>query len=307
MAETPEHETTPAARPCASCAAPLADGQDWCLECGSAQPGRLGGRAGWRAALTVLALTTLLATGAVAAAYAALSSEARREAAAPAPPPAAPQVAQPPPQTAPPAETQAATPTVEAPESEPADAPEPEAPADDAAAATPAPAGDAGTGDTGAGATGDDPAAEDEPVAPEPIDLPAGAASTYDPYNRAAGQAGDPADALDGDAGTRWQVPVGSDGKVRIGLAVSLEEARTLSKVAFDVGTPGFTVEVYATRAAELPPDVLDARWEHVSDRRDVGTSEEVALKGRYRHVLLWITAMPADTIVRIPEVQVFG
>jgi hypothetical protein len=299
--------TTPE-RPCATCAAPLADGQDWCLECGSAQPGRLGGRAGWRAALTVLAATTLLATGAVAAAYAALSSEARREAAAPAPPPAAPQVAQPPPQTAPPAETQPATPTVKAPESEPADAPEPETPADDGApASAPAPTAGTGSGDTGAGATGGDTATEDVPAEPEPIDLPAGAASTYDPYNRAAGQAGDPADALDGDSGTRWQVPVGADGKVRIGLAVSLEEARTLSKVAFDVGTPGFTVEVYGTRAGELPPDVLDARWEHVADRRDVGTSEEVALDGRYRHVLLWVTAMPADTIVRIPEVQVFG
>jgi hypothetical protein len=44
-----------------------------------------------------------------------------------------------------------------------------------------------------------------------------------------------------------------------------------------------------------------------VTDRREVGTSEEVELDGRYRHLLLWVTAMPADTIVRIPEVQVFG
>ena len=35
-------------------------GQDWCLECGTAAPGRLGARPGWRAAFTVVGLTTVL-------------------------------------------------------------------------------------------------------------------------------------------------------------------------------------------------------------------------------------------------------
>ncbi|HEV2062137.1 MAG TPA: hypothetical protein VGR12_04725, partial [Solirubrobacteraceae bacterium] len=55
-------ETLPAApedasRLCANCAALLEDGQDWCLECGAAQPGRIGSRPGWRPALTVVLLT----------------------------------------------------------------------------------------------------------------------------------------------------------------------------------------------------------------------------------------------------------
>ena len=295
--EPPEAEVP--ARTCATCSAPLADGQDWCLECGSAQPGRLGGRAGWRAALIVLGVTVLLAGGAVAAAYAALSSEARREAAAPAPPPAAPQVAQPPVQTAPaPATTTPETPTVKAPTPKPT--PEPEAPPQpEAPAATPAPSA---TGDVAGGET---PA--DEPAEPAAIDLPADSATTYDPYKRAGTQAGDPADAVDGKPQTAWQVPVGADGKVRAGLAISLEKAQALSKLEFQAGTPGFTVEVYATRAAQLPPDVLDGRWEHVADRREVGPEEEIELDGKYRHVLLWVTSMPADTIVGIPEVQLFG
>ena len=159
-----------------------------------------------------------------------------------------------------------------------------------------------GSGDTGD--TGD--TAADEPAEPEAIDLPADAGSTYDPYERGRGEVGDPADALDGKADTAWQAPVGEQGDVRVGIAVSLEEAQTLSKVALTADTPGFTVEVYATRATKLPPDVLDARWEHVGDRADAGVTEEVELDGTYRHVLLWFTTQPADTIVRIPEIQLF-
>src|SRR5690349_20630931 len=95
-APAPEETQPVAARLCASCAVPLEAGQDWCLECGSAQPGRLGGRAGWRATLTVMAATTILALGAAAAAYAALSSDAQRDASAAAPPAAAPVVSTPP-------------------------------------------------------------------------------------------------------------------------------------------------------------------------------------------------------------------
>ena len=291
------------ARPCTTCGAGLAGAQDWCLECGSAQPGRIGGRPGWRAALTVLALTGVLATGAGAAAYAALSSEAQRQAAAPPPPAAAPQVAQVPPQTTPPATT-AQTPTVEAPDSEPADVPEPSG--DDAASAEDAPAlapSDDG-GDGGADAGG---GADDEPAEPVALDLPADAASTYDPYSRGNEQVGDPADALDGRRSTAWEAPVGPEGEVRIGLAVSLEEAQALSRLVLRADTPGFTVEVYGTRAAELPPDVLDARWKNLGSTRDAGLREKVVLDGRFRHVLLWFTAQPADTIVRIPEVQLFA
>ncbi|HWT92869.1 MAG TPA: hypothetical protein VN238_07720, partial [Solirubrobacteraceae bacterium] len=39
----------PAARACTNCGAGLTPEQDWCLECGTAQPGRIGGRPGWRA------------------------------------------------------------------------------------------------------------------------------------------------------------------------------------------------------------------------------------------------------------------
>ena len=47
--------------------------QHWCLTCGTAAPGSLGGRPGWRAASTVIALTLLLVLGAVGAGYAAMT------------------------------------------------------------------------------------------------------------------------------------------------------------------------------------------------------------------------------------------
>ena len=320
-AETPEPAPAVAAeRTCPSCGTGLQDGQDWCLECGSAQPGRLGARPGWRAALTVLAATMLLATGAVAAAYAALSSEATRTASAPPPPSATPTVAQPPSVPAPQAE--APTPTVKVPGGTSADAgassgkPVKPVPTDDtdndANVSGTAPGSVSGAGSTGSGDTGDTGSSGgttggDTSSEPEPLALKAGAASTYDPYNRGNGQTGDPDDVLDGKSTTAWQAPADANGDVKIGLAVSLEQARALEAVAFKADTPGFTVEVYGTRADRLPPDVLDGRWEHISDRKDVGIRERVPLDGKFKHVLLWITVQPADSKVAIPEVEVFG
>ncbi len=69
------------ARPCPTCGAALTDDQDWCHECGAAQPGRIGERPGWRAAATVAGLTLALVGGAGVASYAAITQD-------PAPPPA---------------------------------------------------------------------------------------------------------------------------------------------------------------------------------------------------------------------------
>ena len=302
------------ARTCATCSAGLVEGQDWCLECGSAQPGRLGGRPGWRAALTVLAVTALLVGGAGAAAYAALTTEAQRDATAAAPPAATPTVAAPPPVQAP-APTQAEeTPTVQAPESDPADVPAPsDSSDDDTPAVTPTPSdgtsgttGTSGSGTSGTG-TGGDTTSDDAAAEPVAIDLPAKAAKLYDPFGRAANAGSKPANAVDGKQSTAFELPVDpAEGTVRAGLLLSLDEAKTLGDLEFTAGTPGFTVEVYATRSKELPPDVLDSRWEHVGDRRDVGVEETVELGGTFRHVLLWITEQPADTKVALTEVQLY-
>jgi hypothetical protein len=321
--EAPQAEAP--ARACATCSAPLADGQDWCLECGSAQPGRLGGRPGWRAALTVLGITGILVGGAGAAAYAALSSDAQRDARAAAPPAATPQTQAPPVVQAPPptVETPPAedTPSVEAPDTEDPTVP---APSDDAGddafsdpgpapapapapAPTPAPSGSSGSSGSGTpGGTGSDTTTETAPAEPVAIELKRDAAALYDPFSRAADSPGKPAHAVDGKEDTAFELPVAPDGTVRAGLTVSLPKAQTLKHLVFTAGTPGFTVEIYATKHPKIPPDVLDARWEHVANRRDADVEEKVKLDGRYRHVLLWFTEQPADSKILIPEVQLF-
>jgi hypothetical protein len=297
--ETPQASATPPAaepydRLCGSCASPLTAGQGWCLECGTAQPGRLGGRPGWRAALAVLALTGVLASGAVAAAYAAMSSDARREAAAPPPPAAAPVVAPAPP--APPAPQ----PPVEEPKAE---VPKAEAPAPPPAppAPTPAPApAPAAPTDTG----GDGGAAEDADPEPVAIELESDAASTYDPFGRADESVTNADLAIDGKPKTAWRAPAASDGTVRMGLVVSLEKAQRIGSVRFRANTPGFTVETYAAKGAEIPPTITDEGWTHLEDQSDVGVEETLPVDGTFRHVLLWVTVQPADFRVGIPELE---
>jgi hypothetical protein len=63
---------------CANCGNPLAVGQDWCLDCGTAVRGRLGGGPGIGSSIGVVGLTLLLVLGAVAAAYAALNSDSNK-------------------------------------------------------------------------------------------------------------------------------------------------------------------------------------------------------------------------------------
>jgi hypothetical protein len=333
-------------RSCVHCGAGLAADQDWCLECGTAQPGRLGRRPGRRAVLTVLALTGVLAGGATAASYAALEHDATSEAVATAPATQPPAVAQAPPATAPadPATGTEVeeTPTIEAPESEPPSVPEPsDAPEDDTfddSFDDSFDDGGSGTGSTGSGSTGsgssgssgssasgsgsggsgssgsgggagdEDTGADDEPdrVA---LELPEDAASLYDPYARIADaetvKRRDPSRAIDGKERTAWELPA-PDGVVNAGLVISLDEPTRLGTLELEADIPGFTVEVYATRASKIPPDVLDKRWEHLTDRRDAGVTETLRLDGRYRHVLLWFTQQPADTKIAISEITLF-
>src|SRR3954451_9823913 len=145
-AQPPVEDAAPAVEPaperlCSECSAPLQPDQDWCLECGTAQPDRPGARPGWRTAAAVLATTGVLASGAVAAAYAGLSADAKKAAAPnaqaalpPQPPAAAPPAPATPPAATPPAAT---TPPPAAPKSTPPPAVKPPAPTPPASTAAP--------------------------------------------------------------------------------------------------------------------------------------------------------------------------
>jgi hypothetical protein len=303
----PAPEATP--RPCAQCGAALAPGQDWCLECGTAAPGRLGRRPGMRAAATVVGLTLALVAGAVTAGYAAINGDAGREVAKPPAPSAAP-IAQappstpvaPPPTTAAPAQPPA---TVKPPKTvtPPPAASHPAAPAP-ATPAPPAPAPSAPAHTT---------PATTAPAQPtlQPIDLGADAASLYDPYTRSTAN-GDPADAYDGDGTTAWKVTATGDGQdMQVGLVVDLSKKRSIKELDLRTSTPGFRVETYAADTAQLPPDILDTRWAHLHNRSSVAKKDSVALASdnhKYRYVLLWFTAPPKQgPTVKINELKILG
>src|SRR4051794_35098235 len=331
--ETPA-EAQPQGAACPKCQAPVEPGQDWCLNCGEAQPSRRVSLPGKRAAATVLALTTVLVGGAVAASYAALTDGSET----PATPTQVAQAPQPAPTPAPPAST--AVPSDTAPPStsvppDPAGSVPPatgggsSTPPVDDTPVTPAPTdsgtgSSAGTGSTGSsGSSGSDDNADTRtntsttttPAAPVKIDLADGAGSLYDPFTRDTA-AGDPAKALDGDPNTSFPITVAAGSQqVGAGLAIDLGKQQGVRELDLTTKTPGFKIEIYATDETDLPPDVLDTRWAHLKDVTGVGTDgdgkQSVTLgagTSKYRHLLLWVTAPPTDgSTVRFGEVKLLG
>lgn len=334
-------ETPPEVRSCPKCSAPLEDGQDWCLNCGEAQSGgRRLALPGKRATATVLALTTVLVGGAVAASYAALSDDPANPAPGPAQlaqvpapsaaAPATPAVPDPSaavPSSAVPTDTSAAptdtatlpdtgdTPSVPAPSSIPSSTPSTSSSTGETTDTSSSSSTTKTTTqkDTTAGTRTSTTPAVTAPVAM--IKLDDDAAALYDPYKRDTA-AGDPAKAFDGDPNTSFPVTVAAGStQIGAGLTVALPKLEGIREIDLTTKTPGFKIEIYATDEDDLPPDVLDTRWAHLKDVTGVGADtdgKEIVNLGsgttKYRHVLLWFTAPPADgSTVRVSELKVLG
>jgi hypothetical protein len=293
--------------------------QDWCLACGTAAPGRLGERPGWRAASTVIALTLVLVLGAVGAGYAALTGDPQQKPAAPAPVAAAPQTqaqVTPPPAATPPAATQT-TPTTPTQPAKPKALPKVHTPTSGAAQGspvTPTPTPSTSTPSTGT-ATGTTPTTTTPAdTGPQPIDLNADAGTIYDPYGRVKAS-GDATRALDGDATTSWYVDPKDPQQVGVGYAVDLGKLQGIREIQLQTPTAGFRIEIYATDETALPPDILDTRWSHITNVSKVGAKidgKQTIVLGagttKYRNVLLWFTQPPTDgPRLRLTELKLLG
>jgi hypothetical protein len=305
--------------------------QDWCLNCGTAAPGRLGERPGWRAASTVIALALLLVLGAVGASYAALTGDSQPKQTASAPPAAA-QVAPPAATTQPPAATQPPA-TATTPPAKPKQLPKvktPTAGATPGSPITPTPTtstpatntgtpatgtntGTTGTG-TGTGTTRTGTTTTPADTSPKPIELSGDAGTVYDPFKRVK-DSGETTRALDGDQTTSWYVDPTVPTQVAAGYVVDLGKLQGVRQINLQTPTPGFRVEIYATDVATPPPDILDTRWSHIKDVSDVGTKDDGKQKivlgagtTKYRNVLLWFTQPPTDgPRLRIAELELLG
>lgn len=299
----PEQQTAPEARPCDACGAAMAPGQDWCLECGTAAPGRLGSRPGMRAAATVVSLALALVGGAVAASYAALSDDSQKAANQPAPPSADPVAQVPPPGTiqspapsdalpplTPPdgASTTPGVPTVPTvptipsipsiptpnrgatpPSSSPSipSIPTPSQPTTTTPSTT--------TPTTTTPSTTTPTTTTPQRQEPQPIALKDDAAAAYDPSKRATA-GGDPKHAIDDDPKTAWHVTTSGTGKdMATGIVVDLGSKKGVRVLELATSTPGFRAEIYAADSDELPPDILDTRWAHIKDRSRVDLTDK--------------------------------
>jgi hypothetical protein len=228
---------------CANCGNPLAVGQDWCLDCGTAVRGRLGGGPGVGSSIGVVGLTLLLVLGAVAAAYAALNSDSNKAVKAPvaavtgvtgpavpdvgttspgpiagtpgivgstgstgpvASTPITPTTAVPLP-TVPKVPAVTPTPAATAPASAPSTVTTPAKSTTTPAKTTPATTTtQTVTTPTATTPTATTPTASTPPAAAHQILLDTDAATTYNPYSLSASSFTDPAKAIDGDPDTAW-------------------------------------------------------------------------------------------------------
>ncbi len=323
-------------RHCTNCAAALTGGQDWCLQCGTGAPESLRSRVpSWRSAAVIIAALVLLVAGAAGAAYAALSKgngapRTATVAVAQAAPPAATPVqpasgAVPPAKIGTPTTIKPATPFGTAkPPKIPLSAPTPTTPAP----VTPTPAAKLPVTEThpSGGKQAPVPAGEAHPQA---LLLDTNAAATYNPYNYAATNFGDPSLAIDGDASTGWTALVepANAPKLAEGLIIDLNTARKLSGSALTTTTPGMTIQIYGANGATPPASITDPAWialtpsltegkRHVRIKFGAGdvAAQQNAAKA-YRFIVLWISQAPASAVgtptapgrVSVNELELFA
>jgi hypothetical protein len=310
----PAPGSPPAAqRTCAKCGAGMADGQDWCLQCGAGAPGSLG-TPSWRSAAAILGATVLLVLIAAAAAYAALSkSGGKSHAATTTVARVIPPAATAPSSTGttaitPPPGTLGTTPTPKAsvPSSVvktpkiPLTAVVPKAPAK-----TITPSGSTGTG-TSTSTSPSTPAtggSDSEESTPTAILLDTDAASTYNPYSYPASGFGDPSLAIDGDSTTAWTAKLdpATAPKMAQGLLINLKEKQKLAAVEMITSTPGMTVQVYGANGKIAPASITDPAWIALSRSLTV-KKKHARLKLRdanrtFTFVTLWISRAPESSV----------
>ncbi len=311
---------------CKSCGSALAEGQEWCLQCGAGAPSSLAREADWRPLAALAAAGVFLLAGAGTAAYAALNQQ-------PSKPPTHVLIAQVP----------ASTPTTPTTPTTPSSGSTLNTPPPTTTPSTTTPSGTFGTG-TSSGAqtikppklpavvpiprtpsrlllptntgsrptstptnpTGTTPSAGgSEPTSqkPNPILLDTDAASTYNPSGYPESYFGDPGLAIDGEASTAWTAQV--EPKVAplmaAGLALDLKTARHLGTLEVDTTTPGMTIEVFGANGSKLPATITDPAWTKLTPSHLVKKKAATIKLGTggkaFRFLVLWLTKAPESAV----------
>jgi hypothetical protein len=300
MSETAEQTTEPEAPAatgpkCRSCGTPLQEGQDWCLECGTARPGRTGRRRGLLGpTLGVAGLTILLVAGAVAAAYAALapSHNSSGSAALVAQLPTVSTATTPPPVTTTNSATIPSVPATPTPAPTPVPSTTPSLTTSTKATTT---GSTTTTHTTTTTTTTTNTTTTTTTPATQPILLDPNAASNYNPFNFPASRFGDPSLAIDGDTTTSWtyQLDPSSGGLVGVGLLIDMRAPQKVGSLVLQTGTPGMAVEYYGANGSAPPASITTPDgWKHLASTPTALSKNTVTLSTggtEYRYVLVWI------------------
>jgi len=305
---------------CGKCGAPMAVGQDWCLQCGAGAGGSIG-TPSWRSAVTILGATAVLVLGAAGAGYAALSKRTKTPATPVAQTTATVAVTTTPattPVTPTPA-TPLGTPTTIKPPATfkaakiPLTAVVPKATTTTPVATTPTTTTPTAPATTG----GASPSVESKPAA---ILLDTDAASTYNPYSYPASLFGDPSLTIDGDTTTGWtaQVNPATAPSMAVGVLISLKGEQKVAELELVTSTPGMSVQIYGATGQTVPASITDPAWTPLSSYLVV-KKKHVLLHLRhatkaFTFVTLWISKAPESSVgtaeapghVSVNEIELF-
>jgi len=312
----------------------MQQGQDWCLQCGTAKPRLFGGGPGWRTGIAILGATAVLVCGAAVAAYAALNKAKPKSSAvalvlktpatgvptttAPTTPGAAATPgATPVPGT--PTTVKAAPPKIPLQTSTPKSAGGADSEANNAlfppetkttaptTGSNPTKITSEPTKSTGESKETSGSGTKSSAEEPSPILLDTNAASVYNPYNYPATLFGDPSLAIDGEAGTAWTAQVQAEDapKMAEGLLLDLKTPQKLGSSAVKTTTTGITVEVYGTNGSTPPASISDPAWARIVGLKVLtkkSTTLKLKTKGKgYRYILLWLAKAPSTSTAASP------
>ena len=321
---------------CSKCGLPMQEGQDGCLQCGTAKPHLFAGGPGWRTGIAILGSTAVLVCGAAVAAYAALNKTKPRPAAVAlvVRTSATGVPATPTPTTPGTASTPGATPvpgtptTVKAtPPKIPLQTPTPKSTsgADSEAnnalfppetkttkttsTTTPTKTTSEPTKSTSESkeTSSSETKTSAESEAPSPILLDTNAASVYNPYNYPASLFGDPSLAIDGEVSTAWTAQVQPENapKMAEGLLLDLKSPQALGSTVVKTTTTGITVEVYGANGSAPPTTISAPAWARIVGLKILkkkDTTLKLKTKGKgYRYILLWLAKAPATSTAANP------
>jgi eukaryotic-like serine/threonine-protein kinase len=132
-----------------------------------------------------------------------------------------------------------------------------------------------------------------------PIGLNSDAAQDYDPLGDSIEHGEQTAFAIDDNPATVWTTESYTTGDLQkdgVGIALDAAPAAVFRELRVRTPTPGFSAQVYVARDA-LPDRLPDAGWKLVGTADEVDGRHTIGLDTagrRNRHVLLWITRLPA-------------